>query len=488
MDLAINPVTNRLYVAIPEARQIQVIDGITDHVIQNITIGANPNAVALNPYANKIYVASPETDMIYVIDGLTNNITAKIQTGPIVGDIAVDTNEFGGFSTLIFVANTGNASISIIDDTKGKVVSNINATGPYPYGVGVDSIKNRAYITTDLGVDIIDYTTSLAERNVIATLYDTIYWDYYYVPTGIAVNSNTSRAYVTNSAVDTISVVDTTSNDHLYEIKVEFFPNSLAFNPASKKLFVSNTGNNTVSVIDTTIETNTVNKTVQHIPIDNIPYDVAVNPNTNIMYLANFESKTLSTINGTSANKTVALTFHLDPPNAGHIVCTENGKEKKIPENTYQRITINKTHCKAVPNSGFVFGSWSSEAPSHNSTGIPGNHTLSDALWTIVGRISGNATNRAEESYEVSQYGVYTANFLSLPPIIQAASPYVSMCGLASVILLAAIKPTFHTRKNKAKKEVDEKNEENEEGLSNLPEVYRSKNIEKEGIAKQEER
>ena len=70
IDLAINPVTNRIYVAIPDANQIQVINGFDDTVIKNITVGGSPNSVALNAGTNKIYVADPESDMIYVIDGL----------------------------------------------------------------------------------------------------------------------------------------------------------------------------------------------------------------------------------------------------------------------------------------------------------------------------------------------------------------------------------------------------------------------------------
>ena len=69
--LAVNPVTNKIYVAIPEANQIQVINGYTNQVIKNITIGSDPIQVVINSDTNKIYVATSE-DIIYIIDGLTN--------------------------------------------------------------------------------------------------------------------------------------------------------------------------------------------------------------------------------------------------------------------------------------------------------------------------------------------------------------------------------------------------------------------------------
>jgi YVTN family beta-propeller protein len=237
--------------------KIQVINGINDQLIQNITLEARPNTIALNPTTNRIYVASPETDKIYLIDGLTNNITGEIQAGPLIGDMALDMNEFGGYSTLVFVSNSGNDSVSIIDDVKGVVVSNIK-TGTAPFGIGVDTIKNRAYITTDYGFDVIDYTTHLDRRSVDAYHYENVTMGYF--PIGI-VDSNTSRAYMANSAANTVSVVDTLSNEELYEIKVGLFPNSIAFNPVNKMLYVSNTGNNTVSLLDSTIEKESVNST-----------------------------------------------------------------------------------------------------------------------------------------------------------------------------------------------------------------------------------
>jgi len=413
VDLAINPFTNRLYVAIPESRQVQVIDGDTDQIIQNITIGAFPNAVALNPYTNKIYVASPETDMIYVIDGVTNNITAKIQAGPLLGDIAVDTNEFLGFNTLVFVANQGNASISVIDDIKGKVVNNVK-TSEGPLSIGIDSMTNRAYITTNEGIDIIDYTTN-GERKVFATLYTKLHLDY--IPLGIVVDSNMNTAYSTNYASNTVTVIDTVSNENISEINAGDFPNNLAFDPTENKLYVSNRGNNTVSVIDTEIGEN-----VGNITVDSIPYDMVINPNTHIIYLAGFESKTLSTLNSSSGKTTVALTFQLNPSNAGRIECA--GKE--IPENSYQRLMVN-TQCEPIANSGFTFSSWSPVGITNNSAGI----------------------------LNVSQYGTYTANFTSLPQFMQALTPTISITGLFAVILLAAIMPAFNLRK-KIKDEKDE--------------------------------
>ena len=49
---------------------------------------------------------------------------------------------FHGFSALVFVTNQGNGSVSIIDDMKGRIVSNVK-THAFPFGIGIDSIKNQ---------------------------------------------------------------------------------------------------------------------------------------------------------------------------------------------------------------------------------------------------------------------------------------------------------------------------------------------------------
>ena len=455
VDLAINPATNKLYVANPEARQIQVIDGHTDRVIENITVGAYPNALALNQFTNRIYATSPETDMIYVIDGITNNITSKIQAGPLIGDVAVDTNEFGGFGSLVFVSNTGGVqtqegmmgSVSIIDDIRGKVVANV-VTEPNPFGIAIDTIRNRAYITTDSGVDVIDYSTSSIGRKVSAyKLPDPIFAGF--IPTGIVADSNTSRAYMTNSANDTVSVIDTASNEELKQIGVGLFPWSIAFNPSDKKLYVANSGINTVSIIDTSNDSN-----VGNITIDGIPSDVTINPNTNIVYLANPESRTISTIDA-NANKPVSATiFRIHPPGAGHIECDESDYWEKIPENKYRRIIVD-SQCKAIPNSGFKFSSWSEGEPRSNLTGIPGNFSWLAAIPFMIGNLVNTSATSPVENFTVTQYGTYTANFLSSSAILQALSPIISVGTLLLVILLVAVAPNLRVWMSIKKKKVE---------------------------------
>ncbi len=77
--MAVNPVTNKIYVANQNSANVTVIDG-TNNTTATVAAGTTPIAVALNPVTNKIYVANENSANVTVIDG-TNNTTATVAAG-----------------------------------------------------------------------------------------------------------------------------------------------------------------------------------------------------------------------------------------------------------------------------------------------------------------------------------------------------------------------------------------------------------------------
>ena len=75
--IAVNPVTNKIYVSCLTNGVITVIDGATNTTAATLT---DPNAsfvqqVAVNSATDKIYVANFNSSNVTVIDGATNSIT-----------------------------------------------------------------------------------------------------------------------------------------------------------------------------------------------------------------------------------------------------------------------------------------------------------------------------------------------------------------------------------------------------------------------------
>ncbi len=69
--VAVNPVTNKIYVANNGGANVTVIDGDT-YSTTTVAAGVWPWTLAVNPITNKIYVANNDDHSVTVIDGATN--------------------------------------------------------------------------------------------------------------------------------------------------------------------------------------------------------------------------------------------------------------------------------------------------------------------------------------------------------------------------------------------------------------------------------
>ncbi|MGA3092438.1 MAG: hypothetical protein ABSD75_27865 [Terriglobales bacterium] len=72
LAVAVNLVTNKIYVANSDSNSITVIDGASN-ATQTVPTGAFPMAAAVNLITNKIYVANDSSTNVTVIDGATNS-------------------------------------------------------------------------------------------------------------------------------------------------------------------------------------------------------------------------------------------------------------------------------------------------------------------------------------------------------------------------------------------------------------------------------
>jgi YVTN family beta-propeller protein len=66
--VAVNPVTDKIYVANNGSNTVTVMDGACN-TTATVTAGTNPSAVAVNPVTDKIYVTNFFSGNVTVIDG-----------------------------------------------------------------------------------------------------------------------------------------------------------------------------------------------------------------------------------------------------------------------------------------------------------------------------------------------------------------------------------------------------------------------------------
>jgi YVTN family beta-propeller protein len=131
------------------------------------------------------------------------------------------------------------------------------------------------------------------------------------MPYGVAVSKDGARVYVTNQSSSSISVIDALT-DPLNPTVINTLtaslstPSGIAINPAGTRLYVANIGTGTVSVFDTTA---TPPAFVTSIGVGAAPEGVAVHPNGTYVYVANSGSNSISVIN--TATNLVTATYNV---------------------------------------------------------------------------------------------------------------------------------------------------------------------------------
>lgn len=317
-SVAVNPVTNKIYVLNSLDGTMTVIDGASNLATATVAVGLRPNGMAVNTVTNKIYVSNTDRDIVTVIDGDTNDVTSTINVGD--GPSAIAVNEI---TNKIYVLNWIGNSVTVIDGVSNatKTVT----TGSGPHGLTVNPVANKIYIANygSFSLTVIDGATDSITKT----------WPVGSNPHNVAVNPATNMVYVANYGSGNVTVIDEWNNTSKviaagsgsHQIKVNLVTNKiyvanlsgsvtvidgqaettetialggalsrLAINENTNKIYVVNNNDNSVTVI------NGENNETATIATGQGPNSVAVNPVTNKIYVANFNSNHVSIIYGES--------------------------------------------------------------------------------------------------------------------------------------------------------------------------------------------
>jgi YVTN family beta-propeller protein len=286
--VAVNPVTNKVYVCNNHGNNVTVIDGATNGTT-TVATGNGPTEVAVNPVTNKIYVtdgASPYG--VTVIDGATNG-TTTIPTGTY--DYAVGVNPV---TNKIYVTLRAAGQVMVIDGANNGTT--ILPAGSDPCAVGVNPVTNKIYVANwwSASVTVIDGATNGTTTVAVGSQ-----------PWAVAVNPVTNKIYVSNYAGNSVTVIDG-SNNGITTVAVGAYPYRLSVNPVTNKIYVANEGGNSVTVIDGATNGTTT------VAVGAVPNLAAVNPVTNKVYVVNQSGNSVSVIDG-ATNGTVSVAAGTNP-------------------------------------------------------------------------------------------------------------------------------------------------------------------------------
>ena len=273
--VAVNAVTNKIYVVNQNSNNLTVIDGVTNQTT-TIATGLMPTALAINPVTNKIYVTNGNSNSVTVIDGQTN-LTTSVPTGSYPVGVAINpaTNR-------IYVTNFYADNVTVIDGAT-NATSTIGV-GQRPLPLAVNSLTNTIYVGNQSrnSVCIIDGNTGVVTITVgVGTR-----------PQAIAINSLSNQIYVANYQSANVSVIDGVNNS-VTPVPVGSYPAALAIDAVRNRAYVANSGDSTATLIDGgSLATNTIT-------VGAYPVAVDVDPITNMAYFTTQQNHgSVTAVNG----------------------------------------------------------------------------------------------------------------------------------------------------------------------------------------------
>lgn len=263
--IAVNKVTDRIYVVNSGSGNVSVIDGTVDQVIGTMKTDRRPYYIAVNEVTNKAYVSNTFSKVMTVLD-LSTGVPSDWPVGS--GDaIAIDSKY-----DQVYLLGYEDPNLRIMNGATGEVtrepVGSIHAWAP-----ALDEGIRKLYVTRVGSADVLMVDLESRAHTVIKV------GNY---PCAIAVNPKTHMAYVTNYTDNTVSVIDGDSGTVRGTIPVGSHPQSVAVDPNTNRVYVGNVQGNTVSVIDAFRM-----KVIQTLPAGNRPYAVVTDPETGVVYAGN---------------------------------------------------------------------------------------------------------------------------------------------------------------------------------------------------------
>lgn len=339
--LAINTVTNKIYIVNQSGGTVDVLDGSTNSIVATVPLSSSIARVAVNENTNKVYVVDPFAGSLWVIDGNTNTVTGSVSFGVRIGVLAINplTNRIYVTTSRSVNLITGPTvgTVSVIDGGSNSIVADIPIT-LFASALAINTNTNRIYVggqpqnSGSPSVDVIDGSTNtviagafdpngggvvtVAVNKATNTIYAAGQFEalalngftnafiingglqilHVLNTTAMAVNETTNETYFAGSP-STLSVTGGLSfftPPSLSTILVGDGPTDVAINQVTNRIYIPAGTGNILTVID-----GRDHSFVTSLPVGNFPAAVAVNPVTNRIYVCNAGDSTVTVVDGT---------------------------------------------------------------------------------------------------------------------------------------------------------------------------------------------
>jgi YVTN family beta-propeller protein len=240
-EIAVNLTTSRVYTGgcTTTSCSVTVIDGATDKVIGSIPINSNPGigiqGIAVNPVTNLIYVSDDNDVKVDVINGYTNKILTSVSFGgaqPL--GIAVD------FGINQYAVAIDGPYVYIVSGATNKILKRLTV-GSFATNIAINSFTSQAYVTNETfapsTLGVVNLRTQQIEANIPVGNN----------PFGVCVDLYTNLAFVTNTQDGTVAVVNGNTNTKVGSVTAQSF--LIDVNPVTRLVYATDNSGSLVHVI-----------------------------------------------------------------------------------------------------------------------------------------------------------------------------------------------------------------------------------------------
>lgn len=144
MDWVLSADEKRLFVSLPDADEVAVIDTDSFTLVRNIPAGADPMRMAMQPDGRYLWVgndaADPAKGGVTVIDSESLQVVASIATGSGHHEMA-----FSPDSRYAFISNRKSGTLSIIDVPELRRIKDM-PVGAHPLDVAYSELSGAVYV------------------------------------------------------------------------------------------------------------------------------------------------------------------------------------------------------------------------------------------------------------------------------------------------------------------------------------------------------
>jgi YVTN family beta-propeller protein len=270
--VAISPDGKKAYVANSDGTTLSIIDTKQNEVVgvidgfdgpSGIVISPNGKVAYVNNYGGSEGVGSGNGTTVSVVNLKTNTIIEEITVGLAPAALAMSPDGKFVYTINYVDGNPGTGTMSIIKTKNNSVVDTVYGFFG-PFGIAVTPDGEYAYVTNFGSNNFapIGTTVSVVRLCHDPEIVDTI--DVAIQPSGVAVTPNGRYVYVTNyntlyaganftkltAGGGTVTIIDTDTNEVIPPtIAVGASPNTVTVSPNGKFAYVTNFTSNTVDVI-----------------------------------------------------------------------------------------------------------------------------------------------------------------------------------------------------------------------------------------------